>query len=148
MTLFAIELGLLAFWSCWFAIVAMTNAFGALRSRGVLPPSWKFASKNWEAVAKACSIYDSPRWVPAFLFVGVVAWQALTALLYARSLAASLEAGSVAIDAVDAAAGTGLALWAAFMLADEITIKYTYEQPHELLFIAQLATLVALHLLA
>ena len=41
----------------------------------------------------------------------------------------------------------GLALWAAFMIADEITIKYAYEQSHELLFIAQLATLVALHVI-
>jgi hypothetical protein len=41
----------------------------------------------------------------------------------------------------------GIGLWAAFMIADEITIKYAYEQSHELLFVAQLVSLVAMHVL-
>jgi hypothetical protein len=46
-----------------------------------------------------------------------------------------------------AAFATGIALWAAFMLADEITLEYEFERTHELLFIAQLASLLAFHLL-
>ena len=33
------------------------------------------------------------------------------------------------------------------MLADEIVLKYELERTHELLFIAQLASLVAMHVL-
>jgi hypothetical protein len=144
----ALELALIFFWAAWFAIVAVTNLFSALKAAGRLPASWRFASKNFEAVKKAVSIYDAPAWVPRWLFAGVIAWQLAACALFACAGAASLQAHALSWPAVYAAFTAGLGLWAAFMLADEITIKYAYEQAHELLFIAQLATLVALHLLA
>ena len=145
--LFTLKLGLLAFWAAWFAIVFLTNLSSGLKSAGVLPVSWKFASKNDAAVAKATSIYGAPPWVPRLLFLGVVLWQLLATALYGWAFAASLKAGVIAWSAVNTAFAVGLGLWAAFMIADEITIKYAYEQSHELLFIAQLATLMALYLL-
>jgi len=98
-------------------------------------------------VVKAVSIYDAPPWLPKLLFLGVVAWQALAAALFWYALAASGAAGIVDMAAVNLACGAGILLWGAFMLADEITIKYAMEQPHELLFIAQIASLLVLHLI-
>jgi hypothetical protein len=145
--LFTLKLALLSFWAAWFAIVFLTNLFSGIKSAGVLPESWKFASKNYAAVAKATSLYQAPPWVPRLLFLGVVLWQLVAAALYGWAFASSLETRMVDWSAVNTAFAAGLGLWAAFMIADEITIKYAYEQSHEMLFIAQLVTLVALYLL-
>ena len=144
--LFPLKLAIVAFWAAWFALVFLTNLFGALKAAGVVGPAWKFASTNFEAVKKALSIYAAPPWLANALFVGVVAWQLLAAALFARAFCVSLGA-PLDMGAVDAAFAAGIGLWAAFMLADEITLKYAYEQSHELLFIAQVACLVALHVL-
>ena len=145
--LFLLELALLAFWAAWFAIVFLTNLCGAMKAAGALGASWKFASTNFDAVKKAVSIYAAPPWVASFLFAGVVAWQLAAAALFARAFFESAAAGALRIDAADAAIATGIGLWAAFMIADEITLKYAYEQTHELLFVAQVACLVAIHIL-
>lgn len=134
-----LKLALLFFWALWFSIVFLTNVFGAMKAAGRLPPSWKFASKNYEMVAKAVSLYQAPAWVPRLLFLGVVAWQLVAAALFWYALADTTV--------VNAAFGAGILLFAAFMIADELTMKYAMEQPHELLFIAQLASLLAMHLL-
>jgi len=147
LTLFSLKVVLVLFWGAWFAVVFLTNLFGAMKSFGMLPPSWKFASKNYDAVVKATSIYRPASWVPRILFVGVVLWQLIAAALYLWAFAVSVAAHAIVAGPVNAAFGTGIALWAAFMLADEITIKYGYEQSHELLFMAQLVTLLAIYLL-
>jgi hypothetical protein len=145
--LLLLKLVLLFFWSAWFGVVFLTNLFGGLKSAGMVGESWMFASKNYQAVAKAVSIYHAPSWLPALLFVGIVAWELAAAVLFGCAFAASLSAGALATGSVNAAFGAGLALWAAFMIADELTIKYAYEQSHELLFTAQLATLIAMYAL-
>jgi hypothetical protein len=146
-TLFPLKLALLLFWAAWFCVVFLTNLFSGLKAAGLLGESWKLASKNYGSVAKAVSPYGAPSWVPALLFAGVVAWQLGAASLYAWAFCSSLAAGVMAASAVNAAFAAGIGFMAALMLADEITIKYAYEQAHELLFIAQLATLVAMHVL-
>jgi hypothetical protein len=145
--LFFLKLALIAFWAAWFSIVFLTNLFSGLKAAGVVGESWKFASKNYEAVVKATSIYKAPSWIPRFLFAGVVLWQLAATVLYAWAAVSSLRMGTLDFAAVNAAFAMGLGLCAAFMIADEITIKYAYEQSHELLFVAQLLTLAALHVL-
>jgi hypothetical protein len=145
--LFLLELAIVAFWAVWFALVFLTNLFSALKAAGALGPEWKFASTNFEAVKKAVSIHSPPPWIANVLFLGVVVWQLTAASLFARAFLASIAPGALDMDAIDAAFTAGIGLWAAFMIADEITLKYAYEQSHELLFIAQVACLVALHVL-
>ncbi|MBC8022960.1 MAG: hypothetical protein H7Y14_07565 [Burkholderiales bacterium] len=137
--LFPLKLALLAFWAVWFAIVFLTNLFGALKAAGKLAPEWKFASKNYEMVQKAVSLYAAPAWLPRFLFLVVLAWQLAAAVLFACAFVASLQAGAIAAPQANLAFAAGILLWAAFMIADEITIKYAMEQPHELLLITQIA---------
>lgn len=144
--MYALKLALLLFWASWFSIVFLTNATSAMKAGGLLPPTWRFASKNFEMVAKAVSIYAPPPWVARLLFLGVLAWQLLAAVLFWYALAASGGTGVLQVDAVNAAFAAGILLWGAFMIADEITIRYSFEQPHELLFVAQLACLVVMHL--
>jgi hypothetical protein len=143
---YLLKLALLLFWAAWFSIVFATNACSAMKAGGMLAPTWRFASKNYEMVAKAVSMYAPPPWVPRLLFLGVLAWQLLAAVLFWYALASSGGTGVPNMDAINAACTAGILLWAAFMIADEITIKYAMEQPHELLFVAQLASLLAMHL--
>src|ERR1700753_3788707 len=87
--------GLTLFWAAWFAIVFLTNLFGGLRAAGTLRPDWKFASKNFESVAKAVSLYSAPAWVARVLFAGVIAWQLAGALLYAAAFGAVMGTGPI-----------------------------------------------------
>ena len=145
--MFYLKLGLVLFWAAWFSIVLLTNVFSALKAAGRLPPGWKFASPNYALVAKAVSIYGAPPWVSRVLFLGVIAWQLAAAALFWHALVVSGGRDVIAMGAVNAAFGAGILLWAAFMIADELTIRYAMEQPHELLFIAQVASLLVVHLL-
>jgi hypothetical protein len=145
--LYFLKLGLLFAWATWFSIVTITNVCSALKASGALGPSWRFASKNYPMVVKAVSIYDAPPWLPKLLFMGVVAWQLLAAIFFWYALAESGARGVIDLAAVNLACGTGILLWTAFMIADEITIKYAMEQPHELLFIAQVGSLLVMHLI-
>ena len=128
-----LKLGLLGFWTLWFAIVTATNVLGV--------------SSNDQAIVRATQRFAPPPWVPRFLFIAVIVWQAASTALLARAVALSLMHDAVDLAAATLALGSGIALWGAFMLADEITVKYEFERTHELLFIAQLATLIALHVL-
>ena len=145
--MYLLKLGLLLFWAAWFSVVFATNLASAMKAAGLLGPSWRFASKNYLLVVKAVSLYEAPAWVAKLLFLGVLAWQLIAAALFWYALASSGGAGIVHMHAADAAFAAGILLWAAFMIADEITIRYAMEQPHELLFIAQLASLLVMHLL-
>lgn len=142
-----LKLSLLAFWAAWFAVVFLTNLFGGMKALGRLPPSWRFASRNYEAVAKAVAAYQPPRALAPALFVGVLAWQLVLAALFTWAAASTAMRGAVDLAAANRALAGAILLWAAFMLADEATLKYEFERTHELLFLAHLATLLALHLL-
>lgn len=146
MDLNKLKVALLLFWAVWFAIVFITNAMSALKAAGRLPPGWRFASKNFEAVEKAMSVHRAPRWVAGVLFAGVMAWQFAAFLLFAGALFASLAANALQPGLADHAFAAGIGLFAAFMIADELTLKYAYEQAHENLLILQVACLLLVHL--
>ena len=145
--LYALKLGLIAFWGIWFTIVLLTNVFAALRALRAVPQKWKFASQNFELVVQATSRYQSPRWLAGILFCGVVLWQLITVVMFGSAFASALTAGSLDWIWVNAAFSVGIALFAAFMIADEIFMQYNNERSHVLLLVGQLVTLVSLYLL-
>ena len=146
MDLNKLKVALLLFWAAWFAIVIVTNVLGALKAAGWLPADWRFASKNYEAVVKALSVHRLPRWAATGLFAAVVLWQLAAFLLFTHALLASLSGNTFVPGPADLAFAAGIGLFAAFMIADELTLKFAYEQAHENLLIAQLACLVVVHL--
>ena len=145
--LLVIKLGLLTFWGLWFLLVFSTNLCEGLKVLRLIPWTWKFASHNFQAVALALTEYEAPSWISKVLFSGILLWQLSTAFLFGWATVASLEIFSLRWELINAAFAAGLALWAAFMLADELCKQYDPERGHVLFFIAQLSTLVALHLL-
>lgn len=138
---------LLAFWAVWQSVVFITNLLDAGKAIGLLEESWAFASGNWRFLVETTARYGTPTWLNAGLFFGVICWEGLTALLFWLAFFKYRSNGAGARRIVHAAFTAGLMLWAAFMIADEVFIAYAVEGTHLRLFIAQLATLLAIELL-
>jgi hypothetical protein len=146
-SVFILKLGLLLFWGLWYLVVFSTNLCESFRALKILPRTWRLASGNLRAVTQAVNEPSTSRWLPRTLFFGVLCWQLLALSLFAWAMASSMLAGSLDSEAANAAFAAALGLWAAFILADEMLRQYDIEHPHVLFFIAQLVTLIALHVL-
>ncbi len=136
-----LQVGLLVFWGIWLSIVFITNSFEGLKALGILPESWKFASKNYAMIQQATAKYAVPGWLNTVLFVGVIIWQALAALLFWQA-AIFLPVGGVGL--IQPAFTVSIALWCAFMIADEIFKAYDNQSEHLLILIGHLASLVVI----
>jgi hypothetical protein len=137
--------GLLLFWAAWHTIVFTTNLLDAAKALGLLSEAWAFASGNWRFLVETTARYSTPGWLNGLLFLGVIAWEGLAAMLFWR---AWLTQGSTeARRHLYTAFTTSLMLWATFLLADELYIAYPVEATHLRLFMAQLVTLLAIELL-
>lgn len=68
-------------------------------------------------------------------------------ILFGRAGVQSLTTGDLALDAVNAAFAGSIALFAAFIIADEIFQLHDLEHTHVLYLIAQVVTVLAVHLL-
>jgi hypothetical protein len=130
----------LLFWAAWFTIIVLTNVFDALKAGRVLPAGWTLASGYWELMLKVTAVHATPVVVVAVLFLVVIVWQAVAAVLFWRAWAARGRGGLAAFT-------VGLALWAAFVLADEVFLAYSVEALHLRLFGLQLLSVLALRLL-
>lgn len=142
-----IKRGILLFWTLWLALVFCTNLLDGLKALLVLPETWPFASGNYSFMVKVVDRYNPPAWLAVFLFIGVVCWEGLATLLFGLAYWKFKARDEAALVFVHAAFAVGLALWAAFMLADEIFMVYDVENTHRGLFTAQLVSLLAVRLL-
>ncbi|MFN2292706.1 MAG: hypothetical protein ACK2UC_16055 [Anaerolineae bacterium] len=139
-----VKAGLLFFWSLWLTIVLLTNLFDALKRLGLLPDGWRWVSGNFRAIANSVPL---PRWAIGLLFLGVLLWEGLGVLLFWRAFYGYGVTGNTGLGEVYTAFGVSLALWSAFMIADEIFRIYAYQSTHLLLFIGQLLTVLVIGLL-
>lgn len=130
--------GLLVFWALYFAIVTLSNLSDLCRSLDLLPADWRWVSGNLAFIR--ASTGSLPPWTSQLLLAGVIAWQALSALLFWR--AARNPAGRW----LGPAFVVSVALWAAFILLDELLLIFETgaEATHLRLMIAELLTLVLL----
>lgn len=140
-----IRQGLLLYWTVWTATVFASNVTDALRAMRLLPASWGFISGNYSTMIRVTNIYHTPRWVGAWLFSGVILWEAFGACSFGLALRSSKA--SVDRSNFNLAFAINLSLWAAFMIADEVLLDYEIENTHRSIFAAQLLTLAVLYLL-
>ena len=138
--------GILLFWAAWFAIAALTNIADLLVASAVLSADWPFASGNYELIATLTNRYPRPAWMVAVLLVGAIGWESAAALLFARAFAAWPQTDAARrLARARAAYAVALALWASFLLIDEVLIAYDMEATHLRLFIAHLVCAAAAH---
>jgi hypothetical protein len=135
---------LVGFWAVWFSLVAATNGFDLSKTIGLLPASWPCTSGNFQLVADCTARYDVPHGLNFPLFAVILLWETSAALAFWRAW--RTYRNPAGLKDVHTAFTVSLLLWAAFMLNDELFIQYQIEGTHLRLFIAQLATLLAIHL--
>jgi hypothetical protein len=128
---------LTAFWGLWLAIVAASNTANALRTLGVLPRGFPFASGNLQLIETTLAAYSPPPAVVWLLFAGVIAWQAVASALLWR-VAARLRHGDAR--GVEVAYAAAMGLFAAFMVTDELLIAYALQGTHLACFTALAVT--------
>jgi len=139
---------ILVFWASWFAIVFLTNLFDGLKALGVVGERWAFASGNWAFMIATTKIYRVPVPLVGALFVGVVAWEGLSALLMWSAAGTLGKAPDLrSVKAIYRAFTVAIALFAAFAVVDEIFIAYPVEGTHLRILVTLLASLLALRLL-
>jgi hypothetical protein len=134
---------LLLFWAAWLTVVLTTNLLDGAKALGLLEDSLAFASGNYQFLTQTTARYGTPNWVNGLLFVGVICWEGVAAALFWLAWARFPRRRR----AVYAAFTASLALWGAFLLADEVFVAYAVAATHLRLFIAQLVTLLAVELL-
>jgi hypothetical protein len=125
-----------------------TNILDGLQAFGALPASFRFVSGNWHWINQVMDPLDVPRGLQAVLFAGVIAWEALAAVLFWRTFATYRDSPLAQQRATVQACGVNLVLWAAFQVLDEVFLAYQPEAVHRVIFLSQLVTLLLLHLLS
>ena len=141
-----IKRGIVAFWAMWFTIVFSTNLCDGAKAFSVLPSEWKFASGNYEFMLTVTSRYPLVKSMTPVLFAGVVLWELIATVLFWRAVLKHQANLPLARAAIHLAFAVGLALCAAFAIADEILICYDLEASHIRLFTSQLVSLMFLEL--
>jgi hypothetical protein len=131
---------LLGFWCLYFAIVTLSNLTDLLRFVHLLPADWPWISGNLAFIATSTAKIGIPPPLSPVLLAGVIVWQSVASFLFGRALrrgdAASLGQAFV----------VSIALWATFILLDEILLIFETgaEATHLRLFIAELVSLCVL----
>ncbi len=128
-------------WLLYMFLVLATNMLDGLHGVGLLPSGWRWFSGNYDLIVQAARQLPLTAPLGGAMYLGVLAWEAALIWWLWRAWARMDR------DAVYTAFGWGLALWAAFLVADELFLLYRLEAVHVRLFTAQLASLLAVELL-
>ena len=140
----SLQIGLVLFWAIWLTAVTTTNIFDAGKQLGILPAGFTMASYNFDMIAKTVGAHGVPTAVAALLFAGAIAWElAASALLWRAGLVMYRGAPGTAPEVVQAFA-VSLALWAAFLIATEVTVNYATAGTHKATLTAQLVSLLVI----
>lgn len=139
-----IPLGLLLFWAIWLTLVTFTNLADALKQLELLPETWTLASYNYDLIVQTLAPHGIPATIAAFLFAGVIVWEAVAAALLWRAFSAVRRGLPGTAPEVTQAFVVSLALWAAFLIATEATVNYTTAGTHKDTLIAQLVSLLVI----
>jgi hypothetical protein len=132
---FTLKQGLILFWALWMSVVVVNNLGDGLRVLGLVPPSFPIHSGNYHVMRDVMAKRRAPEWSTMLLFVGVIVWEIIAAYLLWRAV---FDVSAFALPAFAAS----LALWAVFMIADEVFVAYEVETTHMRIFTAQLVTLL------
>jgi hypothetical protein len=127
--------GLILFWALWMTVVVLNNLGDGLRVLGLVPETFPIHSGNYSVMRDVMAKRRAPDWSTKLLFAGVILWEIIIAYLLWRAV---FDLTTFLIPAF----GANLALWAAFMIADEVFVAYEVEATHLRIFTAQIVTLL------
>ena len=102
---------------------------------------------NYPALVTSLAQYDSPNWLPAVFFVGIIAWSLLSALAFIFAALTPAQPSQRWRERVNAAFIISLGLWFAFFISDQVVMMFDLEQNHMVQGGFQLLTSMAIHFL-
>lgn len=143
--LFYFKRGILLFWGIWFAIAFLSNLTDFFIATNIVQPL-SFHSGNYSALEKVIRIYNMPFYFLNILFFLDILIQGISAILFLIS-ALYFWYNKYFWQAINIAFIFSMSLWAVFLLMEEILIAYSFEAVHIRLFIFELISLLAIHLL-
>ena len=143
--LFFIKLGLLLFWASWFAIAFITNTTDFLITKQIVTTS-PFHSGNYNALKSVISIYHTTDSTLYLLFLLDISAQGISSILFFTATFCYWNKTNF-WPSTNLAFGISMCLWATFIIFEEIFIAYSYEAAHIRLFMFEIISLLALHLL-
>lgn len=142
---------LLFFWSSYLSIVLATNLTDGMRAAGLGADGWPFVSGNFDLIARTIEIYGLPVWMAALLFAAVLVIQLGAAVLFWRAFLDPTSVTAPGNPKAMEAFSVSIALFAAFVLADEVFIVYErfpgLETTHLLVFCALLVSIISIYVL-
>jgi hypothetical protein len=146
-TSLVLKQGILLFWALWLTVTWLANTCDGLKACHLLGAGWKFASGNYALMVETTQKYRTPLWLNVVLFGGVILWQGCAALLFWFALSVFHGVHRPGGNALYTAFLVSLALWAAFIVVDEIFLAYATEDTHLRVFTAQTISLLLLLLM-
>ncbi|WP_170763785.1 hypothetical protein [Ruegeria lacuscaerulensis] len=121
--------GLVIFWFLWWAFAFLTDFIGGLELLGFTSTPW-FDGNNYPFLVKTLEQFGSTTTIDVSLFVGIILWALLSALLFLFAAVTSYERKDIWIRRVDMAFIVSLGLWLAFFLSDQTVMKFDLEENH------------------
>ena|SRR3990167_6013619 len=143
--LFYFKLGTLLFWGIWFSIAFSTNIADFFITTNTHLAS-SFRSGNYNALEKVIVIHNTPHYFLNILFSLDIFAQGLSAILFFIAVFCLWKHVYV-WQAINIAFNVSMSLWAVFLIMEELFIAYSYEATHIRLFMFEMISLLALHLL-
>ena len=140
----SIQIGLVLFWAIWLTVVTTTNILDVMKQLGALPARFTVVSYNFELIEKTVGAHGIPTAVAALLFAGAIAWELLASVLLWRAWLTMHRGAAGTAPEVTQAFAVSLALWAAFLIATEMTVNYATAGTHKATLTAQLVSLIVI----
>lgn len=149
-----VKQGIILFWAVWLSLVLLLNCLDVLKNVGVLPDTWKFNSGNFPFMQAVVKVYSTPNPITWVMYISAIIWEVVAIYLLWAALGASFSSGfdPSTLRLVNLAFAVNLALWAAFVVMDELFLAFLIPghnimETHRSLFTANLVSFMAIHLL-
>lgn len=137
---------IVGFWTLWWLIAFWTDVVGALAHTGLLAASWA-PDTNYPPLAESLKMYQAPDWLVSCLFAGIILWSLLATLTFCWAALSLGRSRAVWMRRTQVAFIVSLTFWLAFFLADQLVMKFDFEENHMVQGGFQLLTYLALFLL-
>ncbi len=137
---------LILFWAIWWLIAFWTDLAGGLAHIGLLHASFA-PDTNYPFLVSSLKMYPIGKWVPPFLFFGIILWSGLVACLFFWSALSLHRSRTIWMSRANIAFVISLMYWLCFFIADQMVMKFDLEENHMVQGGFELLTFLSLYLL-
>jgi hypothetical protein len=137
---------LIFFWATWWLIALWTDVTSGLTHLTVLNVSWA-PDLNYPALVESLKMYSVPSWMPVFLFLSIILWALISTCAFLWASVGILQNNQIWRSRAQVAFIISLTFWLTLFLADQLVMKFDFEQNHMVQGGFQLLTYLAFYIL-